>query len=126
MILEALVRETQLRPGYILSVARTASHRYKTYSIPKASGGERVIHHPARELKLFQSWLAKNIFSHFPTHAAAFAYRPGRSIRHHAELHRRNNYILKVDFAEFFPSITAHDIRLVATRHSDKFDQKLT
>jgi hypothetical protein len=41
-----------------------------------------------------------------PIHDAATAYRKGRSIRDNAILHRRSRVLLKLDFHDFFHSIT--------------------
>ena len=99
-----------LKPAYIALVAKTASHRYKTYEIRKKTGGLRTINHPARELKLLQSWLMENVFSRFPIHRSATAYKKGASTLLNAALHKNKNYLLKVDFENFFPSITGLDI----------------
>jgi RNA-directed DNA polymerase len=110
MIRDLLSRATGLEPSYILKVARTANHRYKTYTIPKKDGTSREIHHPARELKLFQAWLATNIFEALPIHPAAMAYRNGKSILSNAVLHASHNYLLRIDFEAFFPSIRGQDV----------------
>ena len=110
MIRDLLSRATGLEPGYVLKVARTANHRYKKYTIPKKDGTPREIQHPARELKLFQGWLATNIFEALPVHPAAMAYRSGRSILSNAVLHANHNYLLRIDFEAFFPSIRGQDV----------------
>jgi RNA-directed DNA polymerase len=106
-------------------MARTATHRYKTYQIPKASGGLRTIDHPARELKLLQAWLVDNVLAHLPVHPAAFAYRKGRGILNHAQVHAAQNYLLKVDFREFFPSITGRDISALLKTNARLFTPPL-
>jgi RNA-directed DNA polymerase len=119
MILERIAPETGLNSAYIALVARTATHRYKTYQIPKATGGLRTIDHPARELKLLQLWLVNNLFSQLPVHEDAYAYRKGRNILAHASVHAAQNYLLKVDFRDFFPSITGLDVfRVLETNAS--------
>jgi RNA-directed DNA polymerase len=99
-----------LSAAYIAAIVRTATHRYKTYQIPKAAAGLRTIDHPARELKFLQIWLVDNIIAHLPVHSAAFAYRKRRNILAHAQVHVAQNYLLKVDLREFFPSITGQDV----------------
>ncbi len=110
MILEQLSAATGLERAFLTQVTYTASHRYKTYRVPKKTKGLRTIHHPARELKLLQTWLAQVIFSRLPIHDSAIAYRRGRNIGTNAGLHAANNYLLKVDFQDFFPSITGEDV----------------
>jgi RNA-directed DNA polymerase len=110
MIRDLLSRATGLEPSYVLKVARTANYRYKKYTIPKKDGTPREIHHPARELKLFQGWLATHIFEALPIHPAAMAYRKSKSILSNAVLHASHNYLLRIDFEGFFPSIRGQDV----------------
>jgi RNA-directed DNA polymerase len=110
VIIERMSAELHLDQEYIRLVARTANYRYKIYEIPKRTGGSRTIEHPARELKLLQAWLAENLLSDLPIHTSAAAYRRGSSIKKHANVHRHNKFLLKVDFRNFFPSISGKDI----------------
>lgn len=110
MLVKRIASDLQLPISYIEVVAVSASHRYKTYRIRKRKKGYRKIDHPARELKLLQHWLIDNIFISLPVHNAVFSYRKGRNIQGNANLHRRNNYLLRVDFSDFFPSIRSEDI----------------
>lgn len=99
-------------------IARSAPYRYKVYTIPKRSGrGVRTIAQPAKEVKAIQRWLIDTELGELPIHEAATAYRPGSSIRGNAERHVGNNYLLKADLRNFFPSIKECDIRM----HLDSF-----
>jgi RNA-directed DNA polymerase len=115
---ESIASELNLSAQYVSLVARTASHRYKTYGIPKRNGNIRIIEHPARELKLFQRWLVNNLFARLPVHRAACAYKKGASIYQNASQHRSHNFILRVDFKDFFPSIRADDIYHMLQAHA--------
>ena len=64
-----------LETSFIRSVARGASHAYKTYTIPKRGGGDRKIEHPSKQLKAMQRWYLAYVMPSFPIHAAAMAYR---------------------------------------------------
>jgi RNA-directed DNA polymerase len=110
MISELIARDLGIPAGYIQGLAKTASHRYYSFKIPRKRGGEREIHHPSRELKLLQRWLAKNVFGRLPIHHAAYGYREGLNILQHAAVHSRYNFLLKLDFRDFFPSIRSADI----------------
>jgi len=90
-------------------VARSP-HAYKTYSIPKKSGGVRIIAQPAKETKFLQYWLITNVFSHLPVHACASAYKPDASIKKNAYMHSQNPYLSKFDFEAFFGSIKKNDL----------------
>lgn len=117
MILEQLERETGVPAKKIEMFVATASHRYKTYKIPKRQGGFRVIDHPTPDLKFLQRWLNRHVFAMLPVHGAAMAYRKGRSIRDAAEMHAKNAYLLKVDFENFFPSLTRNDVSILLTEY---------
>lgn len=110
MLLKRIASDIQLPMEFVRSVSVSASHRYKTYTIKKRTTGYRVIDHPARELKLLQHWLVDNLFAELPVHDAVYSYRTGRNIRGNAILHRNNNYLLRIDFSDFFPSIHEADI----------------
>lgn len=106
-----IANELFLSTQYISAITRSASKRYKEYEVPKRNGGWRTIYHPARELKALQRWLLTNVISGWPVHHSALAYRPNTSVKHNADLHRGNAFILKLDFDTFFPSISLHDVR---------------
>lgn len=69
-----------------------------------------MIHHPSRELKAVQRFLLDHYVSRWPVHDAAMAYRSGFSPRVNAMRHRGARFTLRLDFKEFFPSITADDL----------------
>lgn len=89
----------------LLQIIRSAPYRYKVYSIPKRSGGSRIIAQPAVELKMIQRWLIEEELDSLPVHKCATAYKAGGSIKKNAEPHRKNRYLLKLDFKDFFPSL---------------------
>lgn len=106
MLIEALQKQTGLPVANLEWLASTASHRYKTYDIPKRSGGNRTIHHPSRPLKGVQRWISKYLFRRFPVHPSATAYSPSSGIRQNAEAHLHTSFTLRLDFKDFFPSFT--------------------
>ncbi|CAM4501127.1 hypothetical protein SB01067_03719 [Klebsiella pneumoniae] len=95
-----------------------APNRYKVYTIPKRNGGERIIAHPSRELKTFQYGLITILETHFRIHESAVAYKKGLGIKQNATLHSKNPYILKMDFSDFFNSITP-DLLFMACEWND-------
>ncbi|WP_222116216.1 retron St85 family RNA-directed DNA polymerase [Shewanella sp. MSW] len=78
---------------------------YKVYTIPKRSGGNRVIAHPSKELKAFQRGLVDILESELPIHSCAHAYVKRKSIKSNAMVHAKNQYLLKMDFLNFFNSV---------------------
>ena len=121
MLAEQMSDDLQLPIGYLHTVAKTASHRYKTYEIMKKTGGVRTISHPARELKTIQRWLVSHVINKLPVHQAAMAYRPGIGIANNAAVHQRSRFLLRIDFEDFFPSLTHGDIRLYVLGNQDHF-----
>ena len=116
MIIEKLSREVGLSTAALRKYVRTASHRYKTYAVAKKKGGTRIIHHPARSLKFLQRWAVKELEGLIPIHPSATAYHVGASINANAARHASNNFILRVDFREFFPSIKGRDVALLLSK----------
>ena len=85
---------------------KTAPHRYKTYTIPKRNGkGVRWIAQPSKNLKYLQRAVLDEFMSDLPIHKSAVAYTKGIGIKENAKRHQDNQYILKMDFKDFFPSI---------------------
>lgn len=103
-ILKRLSRELGKSEGYVLSVIASAPLKYKVYSIPKRTRGRRVIAHPSKELKQVQKAFVELL--NFPIHTNAMAYKRGVSIKDNASFHKANKYLLKMDFENFFNSIT--------------------
>ncbi|MFM5736570.1 retron St85 family RNA-directed DNA polymerase [Aeromonas hydrophila] len=91
----------------LMLFAATAPHRYKKYEIPKRSGhGTRTIAHPSKQLKFIQRLVISQLENVASSHKAAVAYIKGLSIKDNAILHAKNSFLLKMDFRDFFHSIT--------------------
>ncbi len=106
MLIELLSKTSNIPESKLLSLSLTASRRYKVYTIPKRTGGDRLIEHPSRELKAIQRWITQALFARFPVHEAATAYRKGTGIRENAERHRQTKFTNRYDFSSFFPSFS--------------------
>jgi hypothetical protein len=89
----------------------SAPARYRVFSIKKRNGDDRQIAQPSATLKIMQRFVLDQKLAPLPVHAAASAYASGKSIRHNAEVHRSAKFILKLDFEQFFPSLTVRDWR---------------
>jgi hypothetical protein len=111
-IISYLSEETALAESVVSKIVASAPRRYKTYWIEKRSGGERMISQPAREVKALQRILLSGPLKDLRIHPSAMAYREGISIVDNAKRHAGvGRCILKMDFANFFPSITSSDWR---------------
>lgn len=121
-MLEQMSSELRLPVDFIVNIARGASHEYKFYEVPKRTGGIRRIYHPSRRLKALQRWVLKNTIEQLPIHHSAMAYRNGISIFDNAKAHVNSNYLLRLDFIEFFESITKSDLRQYVADREQYFD----
>lgn len=111
---------------FIEKMARSASHQYKEYKIRKRQGGFRKIYHPSKQLKTIQRFLLDFIIEKLPVSDSVFSYRKDINIAKHAKVHVKSNYLLRMDFENFFPSITSQDIQCYIennTSHSDQWDE---
>lgn len=117
MLLELISNITILEEDYILNVAQTSSQRYKKFHIPKRNGSLRTIFQPSKELKGIQRVIHDEVLKTLPSHIASAAYKEGSSIKKHADQHRKSNYLLRLDFKDFFESISDHDIRTFANQN---------
>lgn len=83
---------------------------YRTFKIPKATGGFRKIDAPNDELQNALCRLASFIKDDCGVlyHTSAYAYVKGRSIVDCVSKHQKNNsmWFLKTDFSGFFPNTT--------------------
>lgn len=83
----------------------SAVDHYHRFTIPKRSGGRRVISSPKTRLRLAQSWVQENILAKIELHQAAMAFRSGRSIRDNAAPHQGKALVIRLDLKDFFPSV---------------------
>lgn len=83
-----------------------APRKYKVYEIPKRTSGTRTIAQPVPELKDYQRFVISVLKDHLPTHECCMAYLKGKDIKKNAEMHLKNTFFLKIDFIDFFNSIT--------------------
>lgn len=99
--------------------ASTCPRRYKKYRIPKRNGGFRNIAQPSKDLKVVQRILLNELLiKQMPIHKSATAYQAKHSILDNAKPHLKNKYLLKMDFRNFFPSITASGFSKYLIHHN--------
>jgi len=101
-----LCKELSASKQEISNFVLSAPKKYKIYTIPKRTSGKRVIAHPAKKLKQYQRALIVRLESLLPVHDAAFAYKKNMGIKQNARQHQKSKYLLKMDFQNFFHSIT--------------------
>lgn len=86
------------------------ANKYKSFTIPKRSGGKRSIAAPVPQLMLLQkkiSILLNDCLAEIEgkLSSPAHGFKPGRSIFTNAVQHRGRHYVLNLDLKDFFPSI---------------------
>ncbi len=116
-LIDALQGSLGISESYLNRLILRSPFSYKVYTIPKRSGGERIIAQPAKETKFVQHWLIQNIFEYLPIHECASAYKVGSSIKKNANAHKNNSYVTKFDFKNFFTSIKSDDLE----KHISKY-----
>lgn len=85
---------------------------YRTFDIPKKTGGHRTINAPDEELSDIMRQMAKALTSPWDldiqVHDSAWAYVPGRSVVSAMKEHTNNKsrWYLKIDLKDFFGSCT--------------------
>jgi RNA-directed DNA polymerase len=87
--------------------------KYKTFEVPKNSGGVRTISAPCSELKLLQRRLSVGLQSCLDeintekniTKPISHGFRKGSSILTNASVHRGQGFVFNVDIKDFFGSI---------------------
>jgi len=83
----------------------TVSH-YVQFTLPKKSGGERLISAPMERLKRAQHWVLEHLLEGRWLHDAAHGFRAERSIVSNAEPHVGREVVINVDLKDFFPTVT--------------------
>lgn len=100
---------------YKMSDAR----KYRSFEIPKKSGGMRTIKAPTEQLRLLQARLREllsrcvdEMLAENPRlWAASHGFRSGRTIVTNANAHRKRRYVFNVDVADFFDTINFGRVR---------------
>ena len=87
-------------------VNRKNHDTYRKFSIQKRSGGRRFIHVPTTDLMHVQRWLNEYIFKKVPAHPTSYAFTAGSSIKKCAAKHCGAKWLIKLDVADFFESVS--------------------
>lgn len=101
------------KPKSLSYVIYKMSVKYKTFTVPKKSGGVRTISAPCPELKLLQRRLSDGLQSCLDEintdkkiiKPISHGFRKGASIFTNASVHRGRRFVFNVDIKDFFDSI---------------------
>jgi RNA-directed DNA polymerase len=79
--------------------------KYRTFHIPKASGGQRTIDAPPEVISMFQRILHQCISDFVPFKRPVHGFVRKRNVVSNASCHLGAKWILNIDLEDFFPSI---------------------
>lgn len=79
---------------------------YQSFSIRKRSGGRRFIHVPNPALMVVQRWINNHILQEVKPHRASHAFTRNSSIKKCAQIHCGSAWVVKLDIADFFESVS--------------------
>lgn len=88
----------------------TTSH-YHRFTIPKRTGGERLISAPHAKLKAAQHWILEHVLAPLALAEQAHGFVPGRSTVSNAVPHVGAAVVVNVDLRDFFPTVTYRRIK---------------
>lgn len=95
---------------YILYRAEE-TQRYRTFEIPKRSGGVREINAPTGLVRDCQEKLAPLLLAAYRAHPGAHGFIPERSILTNAKSHAGQRLVFNVDLKDFFPTVNFGRVR---------------
>ncbi len=100
--------ETSVGELRFLAFTRAAAKisQYVQFTVPKKSGGTRLISAPQPRLKGVQYWILDFILGKQNPHAAAHGFAANRSIITNATPHVGSDVVINLDLKDFFPTIT--------------------
>lgn len=122
MLTLQISRQLGIRHEQVISIIHSANYCYKHYTIDKRDGSKRNISQPSKRLKILQRWVSHQIFGKLPIHSQAKAYIKGCSIRDNAIVHAKSRFIQKMDFKNFFESISSRDISVLLLAHKEELN----
>lgn len=93
--------------------------KYRSFEIPKKSGGVRTINAPEPQLALLQTRLAELLYACVHERKqenarfwfASHGFHQGRTIVSNAEVHRRRRFVFNLDLEDFFGTINFGRVR---------------
>ncbi|MBI2722796.1 MAG: RNA-directed DNA polymerase [Bacteroidetes bacterium] len=108
---------------------------YRHYTIPKKKGGMREIYAPANSLKKIQRRLNYFLQAYYlcikPKEVHGFVVNPAYlgkkcNIVANARLHIGKSHVLNIDVKDFFPSISAKQVKGIFSSHLFNFNDQIS
>jgi RNA-directed DNA polymerase len=85
--------------------------RYKSFTIPKKSGGIRKIYTPITALKIIQRKLNQVLQAVYQIKPSVHGFVEGKNIVTNAKAHAGKRYVLNLDLKDFFPTVNFGRVR---------------
>jgi RNA-directed DNA polymerase len=100
-------------PGYLtwLAWGLADDKRYFSFEIAKRSGEPRTIYAPIKPLKDIQRTLATALLDCYKPPPHVHGFTVGKSPKSNASIHAGKRYVLRIDLANFFPTISYQRVR---------------
>jgi len=86
---------------------------YKSFEIPKKSGGKRIILAPNNSLKIIQRCLALLLQAGYQPTQSVNGFVTERSVVTNATIHANKKFVLNIDLENFFPTISHGRVQTV-------------
>ena len=85
--------------------------KYKTFTLPKKTGGERTISTPISALKIIQWKLNQVLTAAYEVKPSAHGFVPNKNIVTNAKAHAGKRFVLNLDLEDFFGSVNFGRVR---------------
>jgi RNA-directed DNA polymerase len=122
-----VARALEIQEGQLLYILykRDSSKHYRTFKIPKKSGGQRHIMAPEKSLNILQHKLLGILYPTYapPTWVHGFVSKKG--IVTNASEHVKKRFVLNVDLKDFYDHIHFGRVRGILMRPPYKFKDKV-
>ncbi|MDO8415610.1 MAG: reverse transcriptase domain-containing protein [Agitococcus sp.] len=107
--------------SFLALMVRNKKRFYRTFTLPKKSGGSRTIHSPRVGLKIVQYWINDYILSSLKIHQNCFSFKKQTSIIDNASEHMNSRFIYNIDIVDFFGNINGGMIfKILENNNIDK------
>jgi len=91
-------------------IRRVPQNFYRPFTIPKRSGGDRLINSPRVVLKLPQRWIHDHILLNLTPSPIVKGFADGTGIFENARVHVGQRNLLQTDLVDFFGSVTRESV----------------
>lgn len=119
----SIIEELNLDLEYYNRIINRNKNDIIHINVPKKNGKYRVVKQIKYFYKPLQYWLLYKFLNLFPVSEYATAYEKNSSIYKNAEKHAENDYFLKIDLKDFFPSITYKDFITFLNKNNKYYEK---